>query len=150
MHSRGRLCHTVYSNPKTALTHQMHFKSARCIDPKMCRVHPVSPRKRGMRWAGTAPVAVFGAYKKGLIESLQRPIFNGITRMAPGFGAQAALPGLPVHRHTVEVARGTLEGLESDLIIIALRRQFQGEADLQLWGVASRAIKSHRCLVARF
>jgi hypothetical protein len=113
------------------LTHQTHFKPVRRIDPKISRVHPVLLRKRGMRWAGAAPVARLRAQKQGFIESFQRLIINGIAIVTPRFGAQAAVPGFPVDSYTMKTARETLEGLQGYFIVIALRRQFQGEADLQ-------------------
>jgi len=88
-------------------------------------------RKRGMRWAGTAFVARLRAQKQGLIESFQRLIINGITIVTPRFGAQAAVPGFPVDSYTMKAASGTLKGLQGYFIVIALGRQFQGEADLQ-------------------
>ena len=103
------------------------------IDPKMGRIYPVLLGECGMRRAGTALVARRRTDKQGLIKAFQRFIFNGITVMAPRFGVQAAVPGFTVHSHTVKAAPGALKGLKSDFIVIALWRQFQGEADLQLW-----------------
>jgi hypothetical protein len=97
----------------------------------MSRVHPVLLRKRGMCWARTSPVARLRAQKQGLIESFQRLIINGITIVTPRFGAQVAVPGFPVDSYTMKIAPKTLEGLKSYFIVIALGRQFQGEADLQ-------------------
>jgi hypothetical protein len=39
--------------------------------------------------------------------------------------------------------------LKCDFVNIALRKQFQGEVDLQLWTVARKRSEGHRCLVAR-
>jgi len=103
----------------------------RRIDPKMSWVHPVLLRKRGMCWTGTSPVERLRAPKQGLIEAFQHLIFNGITIVAPRFGAQAAVPGFPVDSYTMKIAPKTLKGLQGYFIVIALGRQFQGEADLQ-------------------
>jgi hypothetical protein len=83
-------------------------------------IYPVLLRKGEMRWAGTALVTRFGAYKKGLIEAFQSLIFNGITIMPPRFGIQAAVPGFPVHRYAAEAAFSAFECLKSYLIVIAL------------------------------
>ena len=115
----------------------------------MGRVYPVLVGKRDMGWARAALVAGFRACKQGLIETFQRLIFNGIAIMAPRFGVQAPVPGFPVHSHAVKAAPGALEGLKRYLIVIALGRQLQGEADLQLWSVAGWAFEGHRCLAAR-
>ena len=45
--------------------------------------------------------------------------------MAPGFGAQAAVPGFTVYSHSVKIAPGTLEGLQGYFIVVAVGRQFQ-------------------------